>query len=134
MITNGNSLLIVPDSSRSRFPQQGQLDLVTFGNTTISAFLSVLRRLSAAGVQTVTHCGGLHLGNSFLIGEMGEHRMEEVIGNLRTVSGFDKVLYFGFGYMNHVRIILWRLAAASTVWPCARALVNRTARSSQQES
>ena len=102
-MSNGNSLLIGAASSSSGFLQQGQLDWVSFGNTTVSASLSVLRRLSAAGVQTVTHCGGLYLGNSFVTGEIGERRMDEAIGNLRTASGFDNVLYFGFGYTSYVR-------------------------------
>lgn len=129
-MTNGRSILIETDSSSSNSPQQGQLDWVTFGNTTVSASLSVLRRLSAAGVQTVTHCGGLYLGNSFVIGELGERRMDEAIGNLRTASGFDNILYFGFGYTS---ASLRRLAAGLTSWPCARASVNRIARQSQQE-
>ena len=118
-MANANSLSMGTDSSSSGFSQQCQLDWVTFGNTTVSASLNVLRRLSAAGVQTVTHCGGLYLGTSFVIGEMGERRMDEAIGNLRTVSGFDNVLYFGFGYMSYVRILAETRAGINCVALCS---------------
>lgn len=94
------SITVVPG-----FPQQGQVDWVTFGNTTLSASLNVLRRLSAAGVQPVTHCGGLYLGNYFIIGKQGESRVDEAIGDLRSASGIDNVLYFGFGYTSYVRVL-----------------------------
>ena len=116
-MSNGTSLVIEPASSG--FSQQGQLDWVNFGNTTVSASLSVLRRLSAAGVQIVTHCGGLYLGNSFIIGKTGERRMDEAIGNLQTASGFDKVLYFGFGYMSYVRILAETRPGINCIALCA---------------
>ena len=50
-------------ASDPSFMQQGQVDWVSFGKTVYQASFAVLQRLAAAGVQPVTHGGGLALAH-----------------------------------------------------------------------
>lgn len=87
------------------FSQQGQVDWVAFGNTIWSASAAVLQRFSSAGVQPVTYAAGIALASSFRLNQLGRQRMDETLSRLEAVAGFDRVLWFGFGYRGLVKVM-----------------------------
>lgn len=112
--------LILGDSSASpSFVQQGEVDWVAFANTTVSASVSVMQRLSAAGVQPVTVAGGLALGSRFEIGKKGAENMNIALKNLSGVFGYGKILYYGFGYRSFVNILTETKVGVNLVALCA---------------
>ena len=101
------------------FAQQGQIDWVAFANTTVKASVSVMQRISAAGVQPVTFAGGLVLGSRFELGKKRVHNMDVALKNLSRAFGFDKPLYYGFGYWSFANILTEARAGARLVALCA---------------
>jgi hypothetical protein len=101
------------------FVQQGQVDWVAFGNSTISASISVMQRFSAAGVQPVTVAGGLALGSRFELGKKGAQNMDVALKSLSGVFGYDKLLYYGFGYRSFVNILTETKVGVNLVALCA---------------
>ena len=101
------------------FVQQGQVDWVAFGKSTISASISVMQRFSAAGVQPVTVAGGLALGSRFELGKKGAQNMDLALKNLSGVFGYDKLLYYGFGYRSFVNILTETKVGVNLVALCA---------------
>lgn len=87
------------------FVQQGQVDWVGFGNTIYSASLATMQRLASAGIQPITHGAGLALASQFQLPELGRRRMHEALRKLKVFSGFEGVLYFGFGVQSFVRLL-----------------------------
>src|SRR5215471_8418093 len=92
-------------SPNSLFPQQGTIDWTTLGNTVVQGSLAILNRMSAAGVQPATYGAGLALASRFQLGELGKRRMDEALQNLTGRSGFNEVLFFGFGYKSFISIL-----------------------------
>src|SRR5271156_4443823 len=101
------------------FVQQGQVDWVAFANSTISASISVMQRFSAAGVQPVTVAGGLALGSRFELGKKGAQNMDVALKDLSGVFGYDKLLYYGFGYRSFVNILTETKVGVNLVALCA---------------
>ena len=101
------------------FVQQGQVDWVAFGKSTMSASISVMQRFSAAGVQPVTVAGGLALGSRFELGKKGAQNMDVALKNLSGVFGYDKILYYGFGYRSFVNILTETKVGVNLVALCA---------------
>jgi hypothetical protein len=112
--------LQIGDSSASpSFVQQGQVDWAAFANSTVSASISVMQRFSAAGVQPVTVAGGLALGSRFELGKKGSQNMDVALKNLNGVFGYDKLLYYGFGYRSFVNILAETKVGVNLVALCA---------------
>jgi hypothetical protein len=112
--------LQVGDNSASLgFIQQGQVDWVAFAKTTVTASTSVMQRFSAAGVQPVTFAGGMALGSRFELGSKGAQNMDIALKNLSGVFGFDKLLYYGFGYRSFVNILTDNKVGVNLVALCA---------------
>ncbi|KAH0556618.1 hypothetical protein GP486_005550, partial [Trichoglossum hirsutum] len=111
--TGGQSLANPP------FAQQGQVDWVAFGNTVYSASLSVMQRLAGAGVQPITQGGGLALGTRFKLGDVGRRRMDGALQNLRGVSGFDDIIYYGFGLQSLVNTFAETQAGVNCIALCS---------------
>ena len=107
------------DEANPSFVQQGQVDWVAFGKSTMSASISVMQRFSAAGVQPVTVAGGLALGSRFELGKKGAQNMEVALKNLSGVFGYDKILYYGFGYRSFVNILTETKVGVNLVALCA---------------
>lgn len=107
------------NTSGLSFVQQGQVDWVAFANTTVKASVSVMQRFSAAGVQPVTFAGGLALGSRFELGKKGTQNMQVALKNLGGTFGFDKLLYYGFGYRSFVNILTETKAGVNVVALCA---------------
>ena len=101
------------------FVQQGQVDWVAFGKSTMSASISVMQRFSAAGVQPVTVAGGLALGSRFELGKKGAQNMDAALKDLSGVFGYDKLLYYGFGYRSFVNILSETKVGVNLVALCA---------------
>jgi hypothetical protein len=116
---SGQELQIGESSSNPSFVQQGQVDWVTFANSTITGSIAVMQRLSAAGVQPVTVAGGLALGSRFTLGKRGQKNMDVTLKKLSGVFGYDKVLYFGFGYRSFVNILIEKKVGVNLVALCA---------------
>lgn len=101
------------------FVQQGQVDWVAFSKSTVSASISVMQRFSAAGVQPVTVAGGLALGSRFELGRKGAQNMDVALKNTSGVLGYDKLLYYGFGYSSFVNILTETKVRVNLVALCA---------------
>lgn len=87
------------------FVQNGQVDWVAFGNSLWSTSSAVLQRFASAGVQPVTYGAGIALASQFQLDRVGKQRMDNALNNLRGVSGFEKVLWFGFGVRSFLRVM-----------------------------
>jgi hypothetical protein len=116
---SGQELQIGGSSSNPSFVQQGQVDWVTFANSTVTGSIAVMQRLSAAGVQPVTVAGGLALGSRFTLGKRGQQNMDVALKKLSGVFGCDKLLYYGFGYRSFVNILTERKVGVNLVALCA---------------
>lgn len=116
---SSQALQIGNGSANPGFVQQGQVDWVAFANSTISASISVLQRFSAAGVQPVTVAGGLALGSRFELGKKGTQNMDVTLKALSGVFGYDKLLYYGFGYRSFVNILTETKVGVNLVALCA---------------
>ncbi|KAL9619903.1 MAG: hypothetical protein Q9160_005550 [Pyrenula sp. 1 TL-2023] len=113
------SLQIGDSSSSPSFVQQGQVDWVAFANSTISSSVAVMQRFSAAGVQPVTVAGGLALGSRFELSKKGEQNMDIALKKLNGVFGFDKLLYYGFGYRSFVNVLAETKVGVNLVALCS---------------
>jgi hypothetical protein len=116
---SSQALQIGGGSANPGFVQQGQVDWVAFANSTISASISVMQRFSAAGVQPVTVAGGLALGSRFELGHKGAQKMDVALKDLSGVFGYDKLLYYGFGYRSFVNILTETKVGVNLVALCA---------------
>ena len=116
---SSQALQVGDNPARLSFVQQGQVDWVAFANTTVKASVSVMQRFSAAGVQPVTVAGGLALGSRFELGKKGMQNMDVILKNLSGIFGFDKLLYYGFGYKSFVNILIETKAGVNLVALCA---------------
>ncbi|KAL9110648.1 MAG: hypothetical protein Q9227_004825 [Pyrenula ochraceoflavens] len=117
---SSQSLQIGDGSSSPSFVQQGQVDWVAFANSTISSSISVMQRFSAAGVQPVTVAGGLALTSRFELSKKGAQNMDAALKRLNGVFGFDKLLYYGFGYRSFVNILAETRVGINLVALCSR--------------
>lgn len=104
---SSNTLQIGQSSSgnAATFIQNGQVDWVAFGNTLWSTSAAVLQRFASAGVQPATYGAGLALASQLQLDRVGNQRMHNALDNLSGISGFDKLLWFGFGVRSFVRVM-----------------------------
>lgn len=116
---SSQALQIGDNPTNPSFVQQGQVDWVAFASTTVKASVSVMQRFSAAGVQPVTFAGGLALGSRFELGKKGVQNMDVTLKNLSGNFGFDKLLYYGFGYRSFVNILTETRVGVNLVALCA---------------
>lgn len=101
------------------FVQQGQVDWVAFANSIIAASVSVMQRFSSAGVHPVTVAGGLALESRFELGKKGAQNMDIALKNLSGSFGYDKLLYYRFGYKSFVNILTETKVGVKLVALCA---------------
>jgi hypothetical protein len=101
------------------FPQQGQVDWVSFGNTVYQASLATMQRLAAAGVQPITHGAGLALATQFKLGNLGRRRISDAIAQLQSVPAFGQIIYFGFGVRNFVHLLAETQVGLNCIALCA---------------
>lgn len=101
------------------FMQQGQVDWVAFGNTIWTASSAVLQRFAAAGIQPVTYGAGIVLSNQMHLDRVGQSRVEKAVKSLQSSYGFDKLLWFGFGYQSFVGTMAETVAGIKCLGICA---------------
>ena len=115
-----NGLIISQDSSRgSDFPNQGQIDWVALANTTVSASVGFLSRMSNAGVDPFTVAVGQAVASKFQISRLGHHRLESALKNLQCVSGVSETLWFGFGINHIIRSLSETTEGATCIMLCS---------------
>jgi hypothetical protein len=117
-MSSSNDLQLSIPATVSRFPQQGQLDWVSFGNAMYSMSAAVLQRFSNSHIQPATYAAGRSLASRLKMGEMGEKRMNDAIENIRGIPGLDGILYFGFGYQSFVKLLAQDLKGLELVALC----------------
>ncbi|KAL9635295.1 MAG: hypothetical protein Q9204_002677 [Flavoplaca sp. TL-2023a] len=125
-ITDG--LVIGNRQSRGRpgLPNQGQIDWVALANTTVSASVGVLSRLSGAGVDPFTVAVGQAVASKFRMSRLGIHRLETAVKNLRYTSMIGDALWFGFGINHIIRILMQTTEGATCVMLCSALSESRT--------
>ena len=107
-IVMSSDMLRVGQSSSDNAPsfiQNGQVDWIAFGNTVWSTSAAVLQRFASAGVQPATYGAGLALASQLQLDRVGNQRMHNALDNLRGISGFGDLLWFGFGVRSFVRVM-----------------------------
>ncbi len=100
---------------QGHFPQQGQVDWVSLGSQVVGFSLSVLARLSKAGIDVNTVCMGRALCRRITLGIEGEKRVLAIWSRLSSIPSFEKIIWFGFG----VRPIVQELATTEEGLACA---------------
>ncbi len=100
---------LVPANTHSgpSFAQQGQVDWVALSNHSVHFTVSVLARLSKAGIDPLTVVVGRALFHSAVLTPAVQKRVYEALSKLKAFSSYGEVLWFGFG----VRHIIHELAA-----------------------
>ncbi|KAL8859005.1 MAG: hypothetical protein Q9178_004486 [Gyalolechia marmorata] len=76
-------------------------------------------RFAAAGVQPVTYGAGIALSSQLHLDRVGQSRMEEAIGSVRSIFGLGKVLWFGFGYQSFVHTMAETVAGIKCLAICS---------------
>ncbi|RPA72097.1 hypothetical protein BJ508DRAFT_419651 [Ascobolus immersus RN42] len=98
-----SSLAAASAAGGDGFVSQGSLDWVALSNTTYSASISILKRVSAEGVDSLTLVVGQALCSSYQLSIDGHKRFDEAISKLASFSTFGKVAWFGFGIQHITR-------------------------------
>ncbi|KAL8755336.1 MAG: hypothetical protein Q9199_003715 [Rusavskia elegans] len=125
---NTNGLVIGGHQSRggSGLPNQGQIDWVALANTTVSASVGFLSRMSGAGIDPFTVAVGQAVASKFQMSRLGTHRLETAINNLRHASMIGEVLWFGFGINHIIRSLMHTTEGATCVMLCSILSESRT--------
>ena len=79
------------------------MDWVELGTSTISASVSVLRRIAAADVHVGTLAVAHAIAGTFWLSRTGEDRVGETLSRLQSFSPLGNALYFGFAIDHPVR-------------------------------
>ncbi|KAF9775622.1 hypothetical protein IL306_006256 [Fusarium sp. DS 682] len=108
-----------PPTTDVGFVQQGQVDWIAFGKTTVSMTLDILARFQAAGVQELTYAGVMQLTTRFKLPALGRQRIWDAVQNLRVVSGASNILYFGFGHRSFLRFLSESVSGLKCIALCS---------------
>lgn len=116
MTTTGNGMsLVQPGQSSSSFAQQGSVDWVAVSQTTFSASVAILSRLSRAGLQPLTVAIAQALSINIPIGIHGEKQLNSAVTGLKAFGSFGDVIFFGFGVQHVLRGLVQTSQGASSV-------------------
>ncbi|KAL8885007.1 MAG: hypothetical protein Q9215_007070 [Flavoplaca cf. flavocitrina] len=123
-----DGLVITNHQSRGRpgLPNQGQIDWVALANTTVSASVGFLSRMSGAGVDPFTVAVGQAVASKFQMSRLGIHRLESAVNNLRHASMMGDALWFGFGINHIIRSLMHTNEGATCVMLCSILSESRT--------
>jgi hypothetical protein len=91
------------------------VDWVSVSETTFTASVAVLGRLSNAGLEPLTVAIAQAMSTNILIGIYGEKRLQEVISSLKAFSSFGDVIFFGIGVRHVLRTLVQTSQGASSV-------------------
>lgn len=90
-------------SQNFRQNQQGSVDWVQLGNSTISASVSVFHRIAAADVHIGTLTTAHAAAGTFWLSRIGEGRVGVALSRLQSFSALGNALHFGFAIDHPVR-------------------------------
>ena len=123
-----DGLVITNHQPRGRpgLPNQGQIDWVALANTTVSASVGFLSRMSGAGVDPFTVAVGQAVASKFQMSRLGIHRLESAVNNLRYASMMGDALWFGFGINHVIRSLMHTNEGATCVMLCSILSESRT--------
>ncbi len=83
--------------------QQGSVDWVQLGTSTISASVSVFHRIAAADVHIGTLTTAHAIAGTFWLSRTGEGRVGEALSRLQSFSALGNAFHFGFAIEHPVR-------------------------------
>ena len=107
--------LIPTSQNGSNFVQQGTVDWTALTQTTFSASLAILGRLSSAGLEPLTVAMAQALCLQIPIGVHGEQKLQESIDSLKCFSSFGDLVWFGVGVRHILRTLVQSSQGASSV-------------------
>jgi hypothetical protein len=107
--------LVQPDEPGTGLSQQGTVDWTVLSQSTFSASLSILARLSAAGLEPLTIAIAQAMCVNIPIGICGEQKLAENMSSLKAFSSFGDAVWFGTGVRHILRTIVQRSQGASCV-------------------
>ena len=96
------SKALVQNTSAS-FQQQGQFDWFLLAKATASWTVSIIARLSAAGVDPYTVLVAQNLCQLFKLALEGRRNMRKSLDALPSISSTGNMLWFGFGAKHVIR-------------------------------
>ena len=125
---SAHGLVITSHKSRNEpgLPNQGQIDWIALANTTVSASVGFLSRMSNAGVDPFTVAVGQAVAAKFRMSTLGKHRLSEAIKNLRGVPGISEAMWFGFGINHIVRNMTLTAEGSTCIMLCSALSTTRT--------
>jgi len=86
------------DKATADFPvENGTVDWVAVSETTFSASIAILGRLSKAGLEPLTIAVAQAMATGIPIGVHGEKRLRETMSSLKSFNIFGDVVFFGIG-------------------------------------
>lgn len=100
-----SSLSSAGGTAGGSFSQQGSVDWVALSGSTLSFSVEMLSRFSKAGVEMITVAMGQSLFSKFDLKADGQKRFSDAIAQLKAVSSYGKVLWFGFGVKHIIRTL-----------------------------
>lgn len=103
------------------FAQQGQLSWVDLGKTVVHASVNLLRRYSAANIDTYTILAGQHVAASFRFGRQGRERFVQAVTTLPSMGSMGQLYHFGFGVDTIIRSLATTEEGGCLVVLCAAA-------------
>lgn len=124
MPDGNNSRELVPTaqaqgSNSSGFVQQGAVDWVALGQTTFTASVAILGRLSSAGIEPLTVAIGQAICSRIPLGVHGENVLKQAMAKLQACSSFGDVVWFGVGVRHVLRTLVQTSQGCSLVALCA---------------
>lgn len=124
--SNGLAIRTLQLRQTPGLPNQGQIDWIALANTTVSASVSFLSRMSSAGVDHFTVAVGQAVASNFRMSPLGMHRLDKAIKNLHYVPGIDEALWLGFGINHIVRSMTQTTEGATCLMLCSALSESRT--------
>lgn len=88
---------LVPQSSSAGFSQQGQVDWVELSTRSVQFSVTVLARLSKAGIDAYTLQVGRAICLNFSLDPIGQELIADAIFQLKKYGPYGNVIWFGFG-------------------------------------
>ena len=110
---------LIPRASDGYLQQQGSIDWVKLGGSTVNFAVEFLVRLSNGGVEPLTVCAAETILSRLRLGHHGEIRVQEAVTNLKAFSSFNKALWFGFGVKHVIRQLAESTQGLNCIAVCA---------------
>lgn len=89
----------------SNFQQQGAVDWVNLGNSSLNFTVNVLSRLANAGIQPFTLAAAYSVCSLVKIGSDGEMKIQTAVSKLKAFNTMNSMLTYGFGIKHIIRIL-----------------------------